>query len=94
MLLQPWASAYHLKWRTPTSLVRITCIIPTRNRPDLLSQSAASVLAQSHRDLELIIVNDGTTARTAITDPRVRILNSGEAGAVPARNMGAAAAAR
>jgi glycosyltransferase involved in cell wall biosynthesis len=67
-------------------------IIPTRNRPDYVAQSAASVLRQSHRSLELIIVNDGTAPVPAFLDPRVRLLTSGEAGAVPARNLGAKAA--
>jgi glycosyltransferase involved in cell wall biosynthesis len=70
----------------------ITCIIPTRNRPDYIAQSAASVLAQDHRDLELIIVNDGEASVPDFADARVQVLNSGQAGAVPARNLGAAAA--
>jgi glycosyltransferase involved in cell wall biosynthesis len=70
----------------------ITCIIPTRNRPDYIAQSAASVLAQDHSDLELIIVNDGEISVPSFDDPRVRILNSGQAGAVPARNLGASQA--
>jgi glycosyltransferase involved in cell wall biosynthesis len=69
--------------------MRISCIIPTRNRPDYVLQSAASVLRQSHRDLDLIIVNDGENGVPAFEDSRVRILNSGQAGAVPARNLGA-----
>ncbi len=70
----------------------ITCIIPTRNRPDYITESAASVLAQDHSNLELIIVNDGEIAVPAFDDPRVRILNSGLTGAVPARNLGASQA--
>jgi glycosyltransferase involved in cell wall biosynthesis len=69
----------------------ISCIIPTRNRPEFIAQAAASVLAQSYANIELIIVNDGTTPVESISDKRVRILNSGEAGAVPARNAGVAA---
>jgi glycosyltransferase involved in cell wall biosynthesis len=72
--------------------VLITCIIPTRNRPDYIVESAASVLAQDHADLELIIVNDGEIAVPDFADSRVRILNSKQAGAVPARNLGASQA--
>jgi glycosyltransferase involved in cell wall biosynthesis len=72
--------------------VLISCIIPTRNRPDYIAQSAASVLAQDHTDLELIIVNDGEAPVPDLADRRVRVLNSNQAGAVPARNLGAAAA--
>jgi glycosyltransferase involved in cell wall biosynthesis len=70
----------------------ISVIIPTRNRPDYILEAANSVLSQSHRELELIIVNDGTTPVPVINDIRVRELNSSEAGAVPARNKGIAAA--
>ena len=70
----------------------ISCLIPTRNRPDYIVQSAASVLAQTHRNLELIIINDGTTPVPTFEDQRVRVFNSGEAGAVPARNLGVAQA--
>jgi glycosyltransferase involved in cell wall biosynthesis len=49
-------------------------------------------LAQEHSHLELIIVNDGEIAVPEFEDPRVRILNSGQAGAVPARNLGASQA--
>jgi glycosyltransferase involved in cell wall biosynthesis len=70
----------------------ISVIIPTRNRPDYIIEAATSVLTQSHTNLELIIVNDGTSPVPAIADPRVRTLNSAEAGAVSARNKGAASA--
>jgi glycosyltransferase involved in cell wall biosynthesis len=66
----------------------VSVIIPTRNRPDYVIESAASVLRQSHVNLELIIVNDGTTPVPTFEDSRVRVFISGEAGAVPARNMG------
>ncbi len=70
----------------------ISCIIPTRDRPDYVLESSASVLRQSHRDIELIIINDGATPVPSFADPRVRIITSGEAGAVSARNMGVMAA--
>ncbi|MGH7117854.1 MAG: glycosyltransferase family 2 protein [Acetobacteraceae bacterium] len=37
-------------------------IMPTRDRPALFSQALASVLAQSFRDFEVIVVNDGSAA--------------------------------
>ena len=70
----------------------ISCIIPTRNRPEYIVEAAHSVLAQSHSGLELIIVNDGSTPVPAFYDVRVRIINAGERGAVPARNLGVASA--
>jgi glycosyltransferase involved in cell wall biosynthesis len=68
--------------------VLISCIIPTRNRPEFVIEAAASVLAQSHSELELIIVNDGATPVAMIADARARIIDSGKRGAVPARNLG------
>lgn len=72
--------------------MKASVLIPTRNRPELLRKAVESVLAQSFADVELIVVNDGSMALPDLTDPRIRTLNSGEAGAVPARNMGLAAA--
>jgi glycosyltransferase involved in cell wall biosynthesis len=70
----------------------ISCIIPTRNRPEFVVEAARSVLSQSHPELELIIVNDGSTPVQAFDDVRVRIIDSGQRGAVPARNLGVASA--
>jgi glycosyltransferase involved in cell wall biosynthesis len=67
-------------------------IIPTRNRPDFLGEAVGSVLRQRDVLLELIIVNDGTDAVRDFADHRVRVISTGEAGAVPARNLGIAAA--
>ena len=70
----------------------ISVIIPTRNRPDYLPLAVASVLQQHEAELELVIVNDGRDIFEDFADPRVRVLSSGEAGAVPARNLGVAQA--
>jgi glycosyltransferase involved in cell wall biosynthesis len=43
---------------------RVSVIITTYNREHLLSASVRSVLEQDFRDLELIIVDDGSTDRT------------------------------
>ncbi len=66
----------------------ISVIIPTRDRPDYLAEAVASVLVQTHRQLELLIVNDGSVPVSLPDDNRVRVLDSGQRGAVPARNMG------
>jgi glycosyltransferase involved in cell wall biosynthesis len=72
--------------------MKVSVLIPTRNRSELLQKAVASVLAQSFTDFELIIVNDGSQPLPHFSDSRIRTLNSSEAGAVPARNMAAAAA--
>lgn len=71
---------------TPTFSV----IIPTRNRPDFLAESVASVLQQKNANLELLVVNDGDPLQATFSDPRVRVLDNHKRGAVPARNLGVA----
>ncbi len=77
----------------------ISVVIPVYNRKALLMQAAASVLAQDCRDIELIIVDDGSTdgleqeADKLLCDPRVRyhrMVHTGMPGA--ARNAGASLA--
>jgi glycosyltransferase involved in cell wall biosynthesis len=68
----------------------ISVIIPTRDRPAFLAEAVLSVLAQSYAELELLIVNDGAMPLPEFSDARIHILNSGQSGAVPARNLGVA----
>ena len=42
----------------------VSTIIPVHNRPALLREAVASVLAQSYRPIEVIIVDDGSTDGT------------------------------
>jgi glycosyltransferase involved in cell wall biosynthesis len=59
----------------------VSVVIPTYNRPVLLMERALpSVLAQTHSELDIHIVGDGTDDETchamaAVTDPRVRFTN-------------------
>lgn len=69
--------------------MKVSVLIPTRNRAELLQKAVTSVLAQSFADFELIIVNDGSEPLPQFSDSRIRTLNSGEAGAVSARNIAA-----
>lgn len=80
--------------RTPAP--RVSVILPTRNRADLLPRATSSVLGQTFQELELIVVDDASTDHTrevlaglAEADPRVRTVHLPEpGGAAAARNRG------
>lgn len=77
---------------------QVSVILPTRNRAATLARAVRSVLAQSYRDLELLVVDDGSTDNTAellqcFDDPRLRVLKHPPPhGAAAARNFAAAQA--
>lgn len=71
-------------------------IIPTHNRADVLGRAVASVLGQTWTDLELIVVDDGSTDATArvlaeFDDPRLTGMHQENKGVSCARNRGIAA---
>ncbi len=72
----------------------VSVIIPTYNRAHLLDRTLASVLDQSYRHFELLVVDDGSQDDTAglVTghaDPRIRYLRQTQnLGAGAARNRG------
>ncbi len=74
-------------------MARCTIITPAYNEAALIGQAIASVLAQTFTDWEWLVVDDGSTDRTAeivagTADPRIRLIRSGaQAGAAAARNM-------
>lgn len=74
----------------------VSVAIATHNRSALLPEAIRSVLAQSMRDLELLIVDDGSTDSTgqvvrefAAADSRVRYLYKPNGGIASARNLAA-----
>jgi glycosyltransferase involved in cell wall biosynthesis len=72
----------------------VSVVIPTRGRPELVTRAVRSALAQTVRDIEVIVVVDGPdeTTRKALEadpDPRVRVIELPERGGAPAaRNHG------
>lgn len=75
----------------------LTVVIPVRNGERFIEQAIRSVLAQLGDGDELLIVDDGSTDRTAalavaIGDARTRIIASEAKGVSAARNLGLAAA--
>jgi glycosyltransferase involved in cell wall biosynthesis len=67
-------------------------IIPTYNRWPLVAEAVDSVLAQSFQDIEIIVVDDGstdgTTNRLAKFDGRLRLFTTTRRGVAAARNFG------
>lgn len=65
--------------------------MPTFNRASVLMRAIDSVLSQTHTELELIIINDGSTDNTAellasLHDKRIAVITQDNAGAAAARN--------
>lgn len=77
----------------------ISVVLPTHNRKMLLGRAIRSVLEQTERNIELIVVDDASTDGTtnilnqfANSDSRIKILrNPGSLGGGGARNAGIAA---
>lgn len=79
--------------------MKLSIIIPVYNVADWLPETVDSVLDQTFRDFELILVDDGATDGSgqicddyAAKDPRVRVIHQKNAGVSAARNTGVAAA--
>jgi len=76
----------------------VSAVIPTRNRPNLVVRAVKTALAQTHPNMEVVVVVDGpddstSKALTAIADPRLRVVNlPSSQGGSAARNAGAQAA--
>jgi glycosyltransferase involved in cell wall biosynthesis len=72
-------------------------VVPSFNREELLRETIDSVLSQTFRDFELIVVDDGSTDGTWCMlqqyGTRVRALRQANQGPEVARNLGASQAA-
>jgi glycosyltransferase involved in cell wall biosynthesis len=81
--------------------VEITAMMLVRDRAELLESAARSVLAQTDADLELVILDDGSTdaswqvaEQLATSDPRVRLMRNERSVGIPAARNQVLAAAR
>ena len=74
---------------------KVSVIMPTYNRAEFIGAAIDSVLGQTYPDLELIVVDDGSTDDTAAIvaarqDARLRYIQQANAGETAARNTGIA----
>lgn len=79
---------------------KISIIVPAYNIAPYLERCLESILAQTYRDLEVIVVNDGSTDdtgrildRLAASDSRIRAIHKENGGVSSARIRGIAEAA-
>jgi hypothetical protein len=71
----------------------VSVVMPVYNQEKYVGAAVESILRQTFKDFEFIIVDDGSTDRTpevlkSITDPRVRIVNAPHQGFLPALTRG------
>lgn len=76
-------------------MTKVSAIVPAYNAMKYLPESLDSILAQTYRDFEVIVVNDGSTDCTAewvsrLRDPRVKLISQTNQGLCAARNTGIA----
>ena len=76
-------------------MTEVSVVIPAYNAAETLLTTLASAQAQTVRDIEILIVDDGSTDATAELadgaarqDPRVRVIRQSNAGVATARNAG------
>jgi len=71
---------------------KITVIIPVYNRPTLVQEALQSVLDQTYPNLEIIVVDDGSTDDTPLAlqtfGDQIRIIHQKNKGVSAARNTG------
>lgn len=75
----------------------VSVVLAVYNGDEHLAQAIESVLSQTYEDLELIIVDDGSTDRSpqivaSFTDSRIRVLSQSNSGLSAALNVGTRAA--
>ena len=82
----------------PAGSTTVSVVIPAYNAERTLGETLRSVIAQTHTNLEILVVDDGSTDDTAriadgfaMRDERVRVLRQANAGVAAARNAGIAA---
>jgi hypothetical protein len=75
------------------SVPTVSVVVPVFRAERFIAATIESVLAQTFRDFEIILVDDGSPDRSAeicarYGDPRIRLLRQANAGVAAARNAG------
>jgi glycosyltransferase involved in cell wall biosynthesis len=77
----------------------VSVVVPAFNAQTTLSETLKSVIGQTYRTLEILVVDDGSTDATSRVaagfmraDPRMRLIRQDNAGVAAARNRGIAEA--
>ena len=75
---------------------KVTVIIPVYNTKKYLEECVASVTGQTYREIEVLLVDDGSTDGSAAlcdtlaaTDERIRVIHKENGGAATARGASA-----
>jgi hypothetical protein len=87
--LRPWLS--YDEW-APGTPALVSTVVPTYNAERFVEEAVRSVLGQTYRPVEILVVDDQSPDRTVEKarefGPRVRLLRQDHAGAAAARNLG------
>lgn len=74
---------------------KVTIVVPIFNTTNYLSRCINSITNQSYRDIEILLINDGSTDESlrmcnliAQTDPRIKIITQQNMGLSESRNKG------
>lgn len=75
--------------------VKVTIIVPVYNTKRYLEECVCSLVEQTYRDIEILLVDDGSTDGSselcdtlAASDERIRVIHKENGGAATARNLG------
>ncbi len=72
---------------------KVSIVVPVYNKATYLNACIDSVISQTFSDIEIIIINDGSTDKSkeiieSYHDPRIRLFNIDNGGVSNARNIG------
>lgn len=74
---------------------KVSVIVPVYNAEKYLGECIESIIHQTHKDLEIILVNDGSTDNSkaicddyALKDGRIKVINKPNTGVSSTRNAG------